>query len=199
MVLIPNKLPPPITPLERIAFAGPMCSGKTTLANILVSDYGYTKISFADKLKEIAVKLYGPIEKNNQGRKLLQELADDLKKWDPNLFTTHFLRAVEGYLYDYDNQPVRIVVDDLRFFHEFQLLKANGFTVVGVLCDEPVRLTRIFSLYPDTDPARFEHPSEQGWKEMKMDYWINNNGIGGPLELQAIVGGINNEAHNKKA
>ena len=42
-----------------IAFYGPMCSGKTYLAKFLVENYGYEKVGFADKLKEVAADLFG--------------------------------------------------------------------------------------------------------------------------------------------
>lgn len=175
MVYSQPQLPAPLHTLDRIAFAGPMCSGKTTLASILRDDYFYTKVAFAGLLKQLAAQLYGVVEKNNEGRKLLQELADDLKKWDPNLFTTHLLLSIEDYINDdLPHTGRRFVLDDLRFQHEFDALKKNGFTIIGVSCNEEVRQARIKKLYPDTDPARFGHVSEQEWKNMNFDYWIDN-------------------------
>jgi dephospho-CoA kinase len=179
------SLAPPEYPLERIAFAGPMCSGKTYLANILVEKYDYRKTCFAKLLKEVAEKLYGPINKDNIGRKILQELSDDLKKWDVNLFMTHLMIELGGYIRE---QNCLFVVDDLRYLVEFDLLKKNGFTIIGVACSESVRLGRIFSLYPDTLPDRFVHPSETEWRKMNMDYWIDNTGIGGEVALDDIFG-----------
>lgn len=175
MAYVQPQLPPPLHTLDRVAFAGPMCSGKTTLATVLADDYDYTKVGFATLLKDIATELYGVVEKNNEGRKLLQEFADDLKKWDANLFTTHLLMEVEGYMYDdLPHTGRRFVLDDLRFQHEFDALKRNGFTIIGVACEEEVRQARIRKLYPDTDPARFNHVSEQEWQNMNFDYWIDN-------------------------
>lgn len=177
-------LPDPKFPLERIAFAGPMCSGKTTLANFLVEDYHYNRVNFARLLKETAAKLYGAVSKDDEGRKLLQEFADDLKKWDPNLFTTHLLLDVQKF--QRDVLPL-VVLDDLRFKHEYDALKKNGFTIIGVHCQEDVRMERIRNLYPDTDPARFTHPSETGWKEMNMDYWVDNTDFGGQVWLDTLM------------
>jgi adenylate kinase family enzyme len=173
-MLTPPTLPKPAHEFDRVAFAGPMCSGKTTLADILVNDYDYVKVSFAGLLKQTAKTLYGVVEKNNEGRKLLQELADDLKKWDANLFTTHLLLDIEDYITEGE---IKFVLDDLRFQHEFDALKNAGFTIVGTKCRDDVRLQRIAKLYPDTDPSRFEHPSERGWETMNMDYWVDTTGL----------------------
>ena len=142
---------------------------------------------FAGKLKEIANDLYGTIEKNNEGRRILQELADDLKKWDPLLFTNYLKRQMAEYILYEGVENARIVVDDMRFMHEFEALKESGFTIIGVTCDEDIRRGRIQQLYPDTEDARMEHGSETGWKDMPFDYWIKNNGYDGIVGLRDIL------------
>jgi uridine kinase len=186
MVLSPPKLPKPIHPLDRIAFAGPMCSGKTTLAKVLVEDFGYTKTNFARILKDTAENLYGPMTKDNQSRKILQEMSADLKKWDKELFITHILLDIEDYI---NANHQTIVVDDLRYKREFEVLKDNGFIIIGVGCREDERLRRIYSLYPDTEVERFSHPSETEWRDMRMDYWIDNTGPGGETSVHSLIVG----------
>jgi dephospho-CoA kinase len=190
MLTQPNLVPPNY-PLERIAFAGPMCVGKTFLANILVEEFGYTKQSFASVLKDIVGQLYGPMNKDDGGRKLLQEFSADLKKWDPQLFITHLLRQSEAYLEDYmvtgDPKDHLLVVDDLRYLAEYEALKKNGYTIIGVTCSESVRMDRILKLYPDTTMERFTHPSETEWKIMKIDYWLNTTLYEGEVELRSMI------------
>lgn len=186
MVLKQPKLPRPEHPLDRIAFAGPMCSGKTTLANVLVHDFSYTKTSFAQTLKYVAETLYGPMSKNNESRKILQEMSDDLKKWDKELFITHLLLSIEGYI---NAGHTTIVVDDLRYKHEYEVLRDNGFVIIGVGCREDERLKRIYSLYPDTDVERLSHASELEWRDMRMDYWIDNTGPGGESSVHNLIVG----------
>jgi uridine kinase len=163
-----------------------MCSGKTTLANVLVNDFGYTKISFARLLKDTAENLYGPMTKNNESRKILQEMSDDLKKWDKELFITHLLLDIEDYINVSHNT---IVVDDLRYKREYDVLKDNGFVIIGVGCREDERLKRIYSLYPDTDVERLSHVSELEWRDMRMDYWIDNTGPGGESSVHNLIVG----------
>jgi uridine kinase len=186
MVLKQPNLLKPEHPLDRIAFAGPMCSGKTTLANVLVDDFSYSKASFARLLKDTATMLYGPMTKNNESRKILQEMSDDLKKWDKDLFITHLLLDIE----DYTKSGHRtVVVDDLRYKQEYEVLKNNGFTIIGVGCREDERLRRIYSLYPDTEAERFTHVSEVEWRDMKMDYWIDNTGPSGEVYIHNLLVG----------
>lgn len=179
---IPPKLSLPNHPFDRIAFAGPMCSGKTTLADVLVDNFGYQKLSFSRLLKETAENLYGTVQKNNEGRKMLQEFSDDLKRWDKNLFITQLLLDADMYI---SKRVTKIVVDDLRYMTEYKELKKQHFTIIGVHCTERIRHNRIFSLYPDTDASRFSHPSETEWQKMEMDYWIDNTNISG---ISTLVG-----------
>jgi len=191
MTLKQPSLSPTTCQLERIAFAGPMCVGKTFLANILVEEFDYTKQSFAGVLKDIVGLLYGSLTKDDQGRKLLQELSADLKKWDPQLFVTHLLRQSEQYINDYavtgDPSNHLLVVDDLRYLQEYEALKKNGYTIIGVSCEESVRMERIISLYPDTAVERFTHASETEWAGMVMDYWIDTTLYEGEFTLLQMV------------
>jgi hypothetical protein len=45
------------TPVQLVSFAGKMGSGKDTCADFLVENHGFTKLAFADTLKQIAMDL----------------------------------------------------------------------------------------------------------------------------------------------
>jgi dephospho-CoA kinase len=191
------KLPKPKNAMDRIAFAGPMCVGKTTLATGLASKYrGYTKVSFASRLKALAYSLYGVQGKDNLGRKLLQELADDLKKWDKDLFIKHFLLNAQKEI---TNGFDMLVVDDLRFKAEEEALRRNGFVIIKVTCNEEVRQERIKTLYPDTSSDRLSHPSEKGWESMVFDYTVDSTTILAHYDLDVIItNGNSNSIYRKK-
>ena len=195
MVLPQPRLPKVENPMDRIAFAGPMCVGKTYLAKGLEIQ-GYTRISFANLLKSLAYNLYGLQSKDNTTRKLLQELSDDLKKWDNNLFITYLLMQAKKEI---DNGYTKLVVDDLRFKAEEEALRKNGFVIVNVTCEEEVRLNRVFRLYPDTDQSRLLHPSEHGWKSMKFDHTIDSTDPIAHYDVAAMVeSGNSNSLHRQK-
>ena len=53
--------------MVKIAIIGKMCSGKTTVANHLMKiNNKFVKISFADKVKEIAKDLFGMEKKKDR-------------------------------------------------------------------------------------------------------------------------------------
>jgi hypothetical protein len=155
-----------------VAFYGPMCSGKTYAATNV---YNYfSKMSLARPLKTLAKDFYGVEGKTNEERKILQELADDLKKWDRDLFTKLFLNEMIRYLATGGSRP--IVVDDVRYVYEAEDLRRYGFKIVRVYVPEHIRQVRIAEKYPDTDPARFEHPTEKDWKNIEPDFTVLGEG-----------------------
>lgn len=176
---------PPIidTRVPRVAFVGPMCSGKTFAAENLFPEY--KRFSLAGPLKATALEYYGVKGKTNEERQILQELADDIKKWDNDVFTKRLLWGV----YDYftHEQTLPVVVDDMRFVHEADHMREHGFTIVRVLVPEEVRQARIAEKYPDTDPARFNHPSEKQYKDIKPHFTISGNGMEGLSNLREIL------------
>ena len=191
-----KRLSRPKNRMDRLAFAGPMCVGKTTLADGLAGLYdGYTKIAFADTLKGLAYSLYGVQGKDNESRKLLQELADDLKKWDYAVFIKSLLTKAELLIKDGHE---KLVVDDVRFREEAEALQKNGFVLFRVTCEENVRRNRIKTLYPDMDSSRMNHPSEHGWKSMKFDYNIDSTYEIAHFDLDGIIQNGNSNRFYRK-
>ena len=174
-------------PFERIAFYGPMASGKSYAARYLVDGGNFVRVGFADKLKALAYDLYGIQDKNGIGRKFLQEFSDDCKKWDPDLFIKHFLYKVRA-IEEGHNSP-KIICDDLRYLREAKALKKNGFTLIRVNCDEVVRANRISKLYPNLDIAQTQHQSETEFSliDSLTDKSINSTDINVVLELEDIL------------
>lgn len=161
----------------QIAFFGPMGSGKTFAAQNLFSDF--VKFSLAGPLKQTAADYYNVTGKSNDERQILQELADDLKKWDNDVFTKRLLWSIHYFRQAGGKGPA--IIDDLRFIHEANDLRRYGFLLIRVYVDEEVRLARIAEKYPDTNPARFQHASEKQWKDIKPDFTIHGEG-NGPLD-----------------
>lgn len=178
---------PKISIGDRIAFFGPMCSGKTKCANYLVQNYGYTKLSLADKLKAIAYELYGIDNKDGDGRRVIQELGDNLRVFDDDVFTKYTLATINKE-YSYK----RVVIDDLRLPREAQLLVANGFICIQVLCDEDVRLARVKSLYPNVPEARQGHPTETSWSAIRGHTAVRSVEYADLLALDDLLSGFDN-------
>lgn len=177
---------PPIINIDvpRVAFYGPMASGKTYSAQNLFSKY--QKFSLAAPLKATAKEYYGVTGKTNDERQILQELADDLKKWDRDVFTKRLLWEQYDFYVAGNKRPG--IVDDLRFNHEAKDLRAHGFTIVRVEVPRGLRMARIAEKYPDTDPARFDHPSEQDWRNIIPDFVISGDGDTDLVALREKLG-----------
>ena len=97
----------------KLAFVGKMGSGKTTCANYIKSKNSKFYITnFAKKLKEIAIEMYGMVEKD---RNLLQTVGDAMRGVDPDVFANFVIKECFYRTY--------CMVDDARFPNELDKLK----------------------------------------------------------------------------
>jgi dephospho-CoA kinase len=162
-----------------------MSSGKTTCADYLVKNYGYIRLSLADKLKAIAYELYGVQGKDGDNRKIIQELGDRLRSFDDDVFTKYLLATVrERYPYN------KVVIDDLRLPREAQLLKKNGFYLVQVQCSDEVRLDRIKALYPRLPAAPQSHGTEVAWLQIPPHTVVKSEEPADLFALDSLVAGL---------
>jgi cytidylate kinase len=103
-----------------VAFSGPRACGKSTIAGHLVNTHGYTRIAFADILRDIA---------NSAGddfindRDYLSRLGSTIR----DLWPGFLLEVVSRRIATIDGP---IVIEDIRFPAEFEFCKSIGaFTV----------------------------------------------------------------------
>lgn len=111
-------------PSEVIAFGGKRGRGKTLAADYLVENYGFKKLSFASKLKEVAEELFpgitkAPKEKPYKNydwtpRDFMIRLGQFMRYWDPE----YWVKSL-----DLEHKRGKIVIDDLRFKNEAAYLK----------------------------------------------------------------------------
>lgn len=110
-----------------VGITGVAGSGKTTAAQVLVNQ-GWIKYSFADELKRIAKDEFGwDGLKDEKGRRLLQVLGTEAgRAYNENLW-------VERMQYRLSQAKVagkNIVIDDVRFNNEAQLIQDMGGFVI---------------------------------------------------------------------
>ena len=157
----------------RIAFYGPMASGKSFCADYLWRQSVWNKMALADTLKGWAYSIFHVTGKDGVNRQFLQELGDFLRSWDDEIFIKHLLWKVHEH--DAYNPHNNVVVDDVRYLNEAKYLKRNGFKLVKVDTDTEIRSKRILELYPNFDWTRITHRSEQEWEKIRPDYVIQSN------------------------
>lgn len=125
-----------------VAFTGLAQSGKTTAAQVLCRR-GYDRMSFADPIKQMVRCLTAETDKNRQlpqfGDKTLRHLYQTLgTDWGrnmihPNIWVQLGAERIISLIGDVEEGAIQgIVIDDLRFDNEAQLVRAMGGIVVQV-------------------------------------------------------------------
>lgn len=131
----------------KIAICGVMCSGKTTLADYIVSkNLNYHKTSFANKVKELAVELFGMECKN---RKLLIDIGTKMREIDENVWVNYTIKECQQY----ENS----IIDDLRNKNEFDILKKEKWIVIKLVLDEQLQKERLINTYPENWKEHYQY------------------------------------------
>lgn len=133
-----------------IGLLGANGAGKSTIADYLVAEHGYRKLSFAGTLREIAhlnpewsylVQEYGYAEAKGKYpfvREYLIDLGEKIREVDP----VYFVKALARQITDMDpDKPW--VVDDVRKQVEVNFLHDMGFRFVHVVRDFKYRDTEL--------------------------------------------------------
>jgi dephospho-CoA kinase len=122
MIHVPNK-----PELLLVSFRGPMGSGKTTAADVLVNEFGFSRLSFAQPLKKLAQKITpdGLIDKVRD-RALLQFLGTEyFRALDPDHWVNQWEKAIADRV-ELNMGQTQIVVDDCRFPNEAEAVERLG-------------------------------------------------------------------------
>lgn len=128
-----------------LAFTGRAGSGKDTAAKVLIEKYGFVQVAFASPLKDAAKilfclsdhQLHDPDGKETvdarwgqSPRQMLQILGTDLiRSAYPDIFVRNARIRIQELL----DAGRSVVVTDVRFANESQLVKDLGGTVVKVV------------------------------------------------------------------
>ena len=120
-----------------VAISGKRGAGKSTLADILIKDYGFKRVSFAAPLKERVKRDFDLSEDQVNG--CLKELIDPRYGKTPrdimiaygdmfrSIDSEYWVRAAEAQLVDLDAPAV---IDDMRYENEaFMLMRRGAYMV----------------------------------------------------------------------
>tara|TARA_Y100001936_G_scaffold253588_1_gene319204 strand:+ start:7124 stop:7633 length:510 start_codon:yes stop_codon:yes gene_type:complete len=151
----------------KIAIYGPMCSGKTTVANILQeTDKRYSIYSFGQKIKDIAKELF---QMEGKDRSLLINIADKMREIDEDVWAKYTIRQTDKNDY--------CIIDDLRFQNELKYL--TDWKIICLTTPKEARIQRLKKLYPDNFKdhiKNMDHISENDTLELPVDtIYINTD------------------------
>lgn len=163
-----------------IALTGKKQAGKDTAAGVLVADYGFRRLAFADRLRELALeqnpqlpvrggiyhaRLQVLVEQRGwEGAKEVPSVRRYLQDFGQYVKDEHSTTYWSDYVFaQVDAETnVNFVLTDTRFPTEIGAAQARGGHIVRV--DRPG--------LPDDDL----HPSEWAWRDTTPDYVLLNDG-----------------------
>lgn len=164
-----------------VTLSGPAQSGKDTLASVLVNDYGWTRIAFADPLKEMALAIDpwipDPVDPllwyrlsdlvNQVGWELSKKHYPEVRRFLQKLGTDAVRTHTPDYWVDIAVQRATeagtsVVFTDARFPNECQAIRERGGFNIAIESD--VKL----------DGENAAHVSENALKNWKFDSIFKN-------------------------
>lgn len=156
-----------------IGLVGAMGSGKSTVADILVSHYGYTRVKMTDVMKRM-IRAMGLTDDHIEGH-LKDEPCDLLggrtprwamqtlgTQWGRKLIHTDiWIKAAEFQCRKLLADGKNIVIDDARYHNEFSMVRRLNGSLYRVL-------RAGYDSHPDA------HESERSWNTCEVDGIICN-------------------------
>jgi len=131
----------------KIAICGVMCSGKSYIADIIKNQLPDTYIiSFADKIKDLALELFDMKEKD---RTLLISIGEKMKEIDSKVWIKYTIKQS----YHYNN----VIIDDLRFENELEELIKNDFILIKLNISKELQIDRLKMTYPNNWENHLKH------------------------------------------
>lgn len=187
-----------------IGICGLISSGKGTVADILVNEHNFEKISFADKLKDAVATMF------DWDREMLEGETPESRYWreqpdefwtketgrtiTPRLVLQEFgTDCMRNGFYDgvwvslvkkkiLDNPNTNYVMPDTRFVNEANVIKELGGNVWCVKRGpDPLWFRQYVDL--DIEPTDV-HQSEWAWAKIPFDFNIYNEGTMEDLKSQ---------------
>ena len=174
-----------------IGLCGAQGSGKDTVANILITEYGFVKLTFASTLKDVVAILFSwprdLLEGLTEESRLWRETVDDfwsaklsisgftprkaLQMIGTDLFRLHFnndiwISIVENKIGAMlkNNPNINIVISDCRFANEFSLIKQFPDShIITILREKNYSINKL------------AHSSETEWVNYNFDAILQND------------------------
>lgn len=181
-----------------IGICGFQGSGKDTMADYLIKNYGFIKLSFASALKDVVSSIFGwsrdKLEGLTKEDRIWREEIDDwwakelkitnltpryvLQYFGTELFRKHWVPDIWVKTVEYKLIPLHgknIVVTDCRFENEINMLIRYGAKIIHVHRNLPIWFYN-YQHGEHVDEVYNLHESEIKWIRCYIDAEIDNNG-----------------------
>jgi hypothetical protein len=185
-----------------VGIIGLIASGKSTIANILVEDYGFVKVSFADSLKDAVAAIFGwdreLLQGDTEESRIWREQVDQywsdvmqhavtprwvLQHIGTDVMREHFHKNiwVHSLMKKLNDPSKNYVISDVRFQNEVAVILANRGQIWEIQRPPmPNWYSLDFSEYDDLKRhMEIYHPeihkSEWDWRLTKRNHVIINN------------------------
>ena len=185
-----------------IGICGFQSSGKDTIANLLINEYGFKKLSFAGALKDVLSVIFGWSREKLEGvTKEDREWREQIDIWwskslnmpqlspryalqyfGTELFRNHWhqdiwVKTVENKLINMikEKETENVIITDCRFENEINLIRVYGGTIINVYRNMPQWFTE-YKNGKHVEEAQLLHRSETEWIRCQSDTIIENNG-----------------------
>lgn len=148
-----------------ILISGKAQAGKNTFALGL---YGFFEYAFANQLKTFAKQLGWNGNKDERGRKFLQDLATVVRTYNQRTWVNLMCNTLVA-----DKYPDKVAITDCRYFNEINVMrrwgKNNGYRVDTIRIERPGHDSML------TEEAK-NHPSETELDNYLVDHVVMNTG-----------------------
>lgn len=187
----------------RVALMGKMRTGKDTIAEYLIWEYGFTRFAFGDGIRKVCRELFPEqMQEGLKPRRLLQGIGQDMRKYEPDIWVNlcfNEIKKEENTRSELKLSKLLPVITDLRQPNEYKRCKEEGFIFIKVETDDNVRLQRMNSQGDNFTLEDLNHETEQHIDTYEYDYVIKNNGYLEDLHMQVdyIMSEIINESSIK--
>lgn len=148
----------------KIALVGKARSGKDTVADYLVTKYGYTEYKFSKGVRDVINLVRG--EDSHKNRRELQQVGQGLRQFlGEDIWVNYTLSQVK--------EGDRVVISDCRQSNEAERLLEEGYILIKVESDEAVRVQRMLAAGDKFTKEDLTHETEQ--IDLECTHTIYNN------------------------
>lgn len=127
---------------QLIGIVGHAQSGKDTIADYLVKNYGFTKLSFATKVKKITKSLFN-IPNNTAKttqlplwgmtyRDLLQQVGSKLREIHPDIWVNPIIGEIL-VCNIFGNSSENFAISDVRYLNELNAIRQEGGKLIKII------------------------------------------------------------------